>query len=629
MAEQVKAPAQKKTEQISSGRARSEFGAGSPGLAGELMALQDAAGNAAVSEQVASGSAASGRSRLRVSQPGDRDEREAERVAEAVMRSAGGEPVANAGEGQRIQRNEDTGGTTTVGAQTVQQVELLKEDGKRLSPSVRSFFEPRFGRDFGDVRVHAGPMADEATRSFNAEAFTYGKDIVFATGKYDPSTSRGSVLLAHELTHVVQHDKSSSPTTEISRAVPTPSGTAATRKAAQEEAKREEQDQRQSTTEPIHPTVRIWELSYLRTGPSPGDLVHAAGHRLHFRDGQTVELLATQGEWIKVRGKAFTDEKTSPGTRTGWIKREWTSIAPVQTAGNENERIAQDLDDFLDSSLLPTLDKWIEGVRIQGKAYLTAYNHYKDTLEKANQQAQQRAEIYAAVLTTVSAGALGWLGEAAEQSKNVTELLGSEARRGAIEDAIQAGLGETIDVTQGGWFSRHVVNQTHPLHYLNDQLKALNALRGELRKRVGETKKRIRSSEEQGDRAAVRLEIYEWWSQAKVREAPRGLGGMTQKAMAEEMERGFWQRYILKELHYTTSSVRSPKYGSTIESQTHYVHPEAAVRTRLDELGIKNKAGISEWSGLLTRMVSSSDVIKLKKWARSYEPKVFGGKKKR
>jgi hypothetical protein len=76
--------------------------------------------------------------------------------------------------------------------------------GAPLDPSLRERFEPRFGVDFGSVRIHTGPRATESARAVNALAYTVGRDIVFADGHYAPHTERGARLLAHELTHVVQ-----------------------------------------------------------------------------------------------------------------------------------------------------------------------------------------------------------------------------------------------------------------------------------------------------------------------------------------------------------------------------------------------------------------------------------------
>jgi hypothetical protein len=65
--------------------------------------------------------------------------------------------------------------------------------------------EDRFGWDFSAVRVHSDGQADSLARGVNARAFTLGTDIFFARSEYQPQTREGQRLLAHELTHVVQH----------------------------------------------------------------------------------------------------------------------------------------------------------------------------------------------------------------------------------------------------------------------------------------------------------------------------------------------------------------------------------------------------------------------------------------
>jgi hypothetical protein len=64
--------------------------------------------------------------------------------------------------------------------------------------------EARFGHDFADVKIHSDYAAGAAARAVDARAFTVGSDVVFAQGQYDPASFDGKVLLAHELTHVVQ-----------------------------------------------------------------------------------------------------------------------------------------------------------------------------------------------------------------------------------------------------------------------------------------------------------------------------------------------------------------------------------------------------------------------------------------
>jgi hypothetical protein len=80
----------------------------------------------------------------------------------------------------------------------------LSGGGQPLPRSARDFFEPRFGFDFGHVRLHTDAKAAESARAVNAQAYTVGHDVMFAAGQYKPGTMNGNRLLAHELTHVVQ-----------------------------------------------------------------------------------------------------------------------------------------------------------------------------------------------------------------------------------------------------------------------------------------------------------------------------------------------------------------------------------------------------------------------------------------
>src|SRR5262249_8518847 len=76
---------------------------------------------------------------------------------------------------------------------------------------VRSFMEPRFGREFGGVRVHTDERAERSAESVDALAYTVGDHIVFGRGQYSPDSDPGRHLLAHELTHVLQQWSTASP----------------------------------------------------------------------------------------------------------------------------------------------------------------------------------------------------------------------------------------------------------------------------------------------------------------------------------------------------------------------------------------------------------------------------------
>jgi hypothetical protein len=75
-----------------------------------------------------------------------------------------------------------------------------KTGGQALPTEVRTKMEAAFGTDFSDVRVHVG---HEASR-IGAIAYTWGTNIHFAPGHYNPHTLQGQKVLGHELWHVVQ-----------------------------------------------------------------------------------------------------------------------------------------------------------------------------------------------------------------------------------------------------------------------------------------------------------------------------------------------------------------------------------------------------------------------------------------
>ncbi|TCN34596.1 uncharacterized protein DUF4157 [Kribbella orskensis] len=82
--------------------------------------------------------------------------------------------------------------------------DVVSGGGRPLEPEVRGEMEGRLGHDFSDVRVHDDGAAHESAKAVNAHAYTVGSNLVFQRDKYDPGSDAGKVMLAHELTHVVQ-----------------------------------------------------------------------------------------------------------------------------------------------------------------------------------------------------------------------------------------------------------------------------------------------------------------------------------------------------------------------------------------------------------------------------------------
>ncbi|MFL7810965.1 MAG: DUF4157 domain-containing protein, partial [Anaerolineae bacterium] len=83
---------------------------------------------------------------------------------------------------------------------------LHADAGQPLDVGVRSRMESAFGHSFGNVRVHSGADAAQATQQSGARAMTMGAEVAFAQGEYQPGTPIGDALIAHELAHVIQQE---------------------------------------------------------------------------------------------------------------------------------------------------------------------------------------------------------------------------------------------------------------------------------------------------------------------------------------------------------------------------------------------------------------------------------------
>ncbi len=170
--------------------------------------------------------------RLVVGASNDVFEREADQVAEAVMQMPDGAVLSgpagreyDAVRAKSAEENEsiayelpeeeeeklvslkaDGDGEVPLPGGLDDRIRALEGGGVPLGEGERAFFEPRFGADFSQVRIHTGSSAEETVRSLNALAFTFGQDIVFGAGQYAPDTAAGRQLLAHELVHTVQQN---------------------------------------------------------------------------------------------------------------------------------------------------------------------------------------------------------------------------------------------------------------------------------------------------------------------------------------------------------------------------------------------------------------------------------------
>ncbi len=177
---------------------------------------------------------------LKVSQPNDPAEIEADQIADKVMRmpDENARPLtAGVSAGNTVHRKCDAcEEDEKEAAETVQRKEafsstastpsqgtppsirnVISSGGQPLDKQTRSFFEPRFGNDLSSVRIHTDLSAGQSARVINASAYTLNNHIVFGSGEYSPHTDSGRHLIAHELAHVGQQYSGSTGARRIHR----------------------------------------------------------------------------------------------------------------------------------------------------------------------------------------------------------------------------------------------------------------------------------------------------------------------------------------------------------------------------------------------------------------------------
>src|SRR5215212_9756980 len=165
--------------------------------------------------------------KLKVSQPGDLYEQEADKVAEQVTRISASDSIAHMiaakeqgidrecldcemeeeeeEEKMEISRKPSATSNLQGGDQVTNEInDIRSSSGSPLDPGTKEFLGSRFGYDFSKVRIHSNEKAARSAYSVNSLAYTVGNDIVFGEGQYKPDTLEGNRLLAHELTHVIQ-----------------------------------------------------------------------------------------------------------------------------------------------------------------------------------------------------------------------------------------------------------------------------------------------------------------------------------------------------------------------------------------------------------------------------------------
>ena len=164
--------------------------------------------------------------KLEVSKPDDPFEREADAMAGKVMRMPApgmeDKPQSSPTTVARSIQRKSTDAAPSAGGNVLSSISGKTSGGQALSSEVRAFMEPRFNADFSNVRIHTDPESASLSNQLSARAFTYQNHVFFSRDQFQPGTSEGKQLIAHELTHTIQQGHAVQRSPQISTRAATP-----------------------------------------------------------------------------------------------------------------------------------------------------------------------------------------------------------------------------------------------------------------------------------------------------------------------------------------------------------------------------------------------------------------------
>lgn len=157
--------------------------------------------------------------KLAIGQPNDKYEKEADAMGEKIVRKS--KKTISLSKTSLVQQKKEkisqvqlkpanNKNINTTSPSFESKLQSSKGNGNPMTNTVKAEMESGFGRNFNNVRIHTGTKAIQMSKDIGAKAFTNGNNIYFNSNEYNPSSTSGKRLLAHELTHVVQQKSSNS-----------------------------------------------------------------------------------------------------------------------------------------------------------------------------------------------------------------------------------------------------------------------------------------------------------------------------------------------------------------------------------------------------------------------------------
>ncbi len=467
--------------------------------------------------------------------------------------------------------------------------EVLRSPGQPLDSATRAFMESRFGHDFSKVRVHTDAAAAESARAVDASAFTAARHVVFGARQYRPQALKGKRLLAHELVHVVQQHETAG---AMPLALPS------------------------KVTHPDEPAER-------QADSVSRSLV--SGGRPSF--GQKPSTSRVLGSVINTPVSVVARQAEPPGRSERLVR---VSVTPKERPKLKRReprtevdrlKIREDCWNYLDlvkGRLAGVRGAWSSAARTLGSAYAFAYDTHKTAVLEAEKEAALKYELAFAVLSIVSAGALGWVGEAAQAGR-----LGEKAKNvmvAGLEDAVQEGVGQAIGIIKTAVAPTNATVSQLPQVFQNDLENILDLQWDKVERYFTMLKQELWDRRLEAfdgvDLAELRGALDRWMQGNRFMNEPKQ---HDQKELADELERGIWAKWA-QGLHRVVRRTYGGKGGVIIRDEPVFTAPGTPVEARLNTLGITKAAGIGEDFGWWT---SDAEVLKLVVWAKTFEPKRF------
>ena len=432
--------------------------------------------------------------RLTVGAAGDRAERDADAMADQVMRhldqwsdgrldATGDRPIRRAVSADAVGAD---GGD--LDDDTHDEIRRVAGRGHPLTADTRTAMEGAFGADFGAIRLHTDSSADRLSRRLSATAFTTGADVFFRAGTYQPATRVGASLLAHELAHTVQQGAAPPTPTRIQRS--TAAGTRP-RLDAERPAPRGASDDAVDTQRLGTRAVR-WRIrrSAARMAPSSGVLVQRKLANLTETDveqatGQkvaaTIKSLVTDynshAEWDVLAGEVLKNQLEADAQTLSQIGELLvTALSDLETAeykaklaamqplypevGRHFEELQKRRAQVAaaEEAARPLKERYLEGLDLAGKQQYAVL--LGDTRDMAEVSDDTVAKILLLYKRTTKKGKEVWQKDSARRERQkrdlggpngwVTEILGPHAKDTHVAAALQV-LGaakKPADLTQ-------------------------------------------------------------------------------------------------------------------------------------------------------------------------------------